>query len=245
MTDDIATRASCALRSWLARLSKADQQSIPMPSSEREQDDGRLVVLLDPAPSAQKYREGADISDTMGEYTLRAAGYSIELVRGDRDATEGELLDEHGAGTAQNPALAARKKEERRTPRTRSRIKAGELPDLSALAQLQPANEWAGELATELLRRKLTSGFHESGLPLARIPEPTGPAYISRNVLGWALRTIAPRGGNMKLGPLRLAQVLANPIELASRVDDGIARRHVQKMCPPLVGARLSLTGHA
>lgn len=225
MQPDIAGRARVASELWLSTLPPGALSTIPKPPSERERED--TIRLFDPAPGTPSYREGASVWDTVGEYTLRAAGYvpdSFEL-------TEAQLFDEGGeVGVhVHDPARAARRKEARRAPRARTRIKVGELPDLSSLAKLEPANSWAAEIVADLLTRKLKDG------PRARLPEVSGPEYITRGVLGWAFRVVANgRGGNTRLGPLTLARVLSDPIALAAHLDDEHARRHVQKMCPPM-----------
>lgn len=227
MDADLADRARVALSAWLATLPAGTLSTIPEPPRERQRDDS--VRLFDPAPGAQPYRDGASVWDTMGEYTLRAAGYTPNVGAG---IGEAELFDEGGDTgiSIHDPGRAARHKEERRAPRARTRIKVGELPDLSSLAKLEPANSWAGELVTDLLTRKLKDGRR------ARLPEVTGPEYITRGVLGWAFRVVANgRGSNTKLGPLTLARVLADPVALAAHLDDGHARRHVQNvMRPPM-----------
>lgn len=220
---EVTERARVALSAWLAALPAGTKATIPKPPRERERDDS--IRLFDPAPGSSAYRDGASVWDVMSEYTLISSGYVPDR----SDVTEAELFDEGadiGIGV-HDPGRAARRKEERRAPRARTRVKVGDLPDLSALAKLEPSNQWAGELVTELLTRKLKDGRR------ARLPEATGPEYINRGVLGWAFRVAARRGGYTRLGPLTLARVLADPVALAAHLDDEHARRHVQKTCPP------------
>lgn len=224
MASEVARRADDAMRAWLASLSKEERASIPSGPIEREGEDE--IRLVKSSPDSPEPRGLVSVWDCLGEYTLRSAGYLPT-----QEVTAAELTDE-GADPIAITDNSSRKKELKRRKRNRTNFTMDSLPELSALQKIPAENQWAGEIVASLLEEKLAHGIK------ARLPElpATCPVYVSRGVLGWAMRKAAPRGGGKRLGPVRLALVLADPAELANQIDDDLeAKRHVAKFVPTLM----------